>query len=188
MSFGPMPWHNRLELACEPSAVRWARLHAKDVLKRWGVPKTTTEDALLVLSELATNAVRHAGRQIEDPPPWATRARVRRFAVMLWCLPDHIQMYVSDEDRQPPILHSPNADDTSGRGLLLVEELSDRWGFIYPSPNPESGKAVWAELRFPGVHPPTDIEVEAQVLPPPQRRFTNDPLTMQHVRTGLTHG
>jgi anti-sigma regulatory factor (Ser/Thr protein kinase) len=166
MTFGPQPWCNRLELACEPSAVRWARLHARDILRGWGVPASVIDDALLVVSELTTNAVRHSLTQ-NQPPPWVLRtARVRRFALTLWCMPDHIQIYVHDEDRTPPVLHHPTADSPGGRGLQLVEELSDRWGFVYPTPDPSSGKAVWAKLVFPARPNPTDVTEMKQAVPP----------------------
>ena len=169
MTARPQPRSNRLELACESAAVRWARVHAKDVLKQWDVPESVMDDALLIVSELTTNAVRHSQRP-DNPPPWAGRRPIRRFVMTLWCFPDHLQIYVFDEDRTPPMRVTSNPDAIGGRGLALVDELSDAWGYIHPSPRADSGKAVWAQLKFPGDPNPTDIpEEEQRQLPPPRR-------------------
>jgi hypothetical protein len=48
---------------------------------------------------------------------------------------------VGDPDRQPPVPQDPRPDGETGRGLLLVATLSDRWGY---SPDGPHGKIVWA--------------------------------------------
>ncbi|MFD5536672.1 ATP-binding protein [Streptomyces sp. NPDC127079] len=167
MNNPPLPWFSRLELACEPTAVGWARLHAKNILKQWDVPKSVVDDALLVVSELATNAVRHS-RKPEEPPPWAGQSTIRRFVLALWRYPDHVQIYVQDEDRTPPIMRDSTALDSNGRGLHLVDNLSSKWGYTFPTPDPSSGKVVWAQIEFPGKPAPTDVpEHERLHLPSP---------------------
>ena len=80
-----------------------------------------------VVSELATNAIRHAKS--------AFRLDVRRSD-------SGIRVTVSDDDPSPPRQHTGTVAGPTGRGLLIVEALSDRWGF-----HPEGlGKAVWAEI------------------------------------------
>ena len=81
-----------------------------------------------VVSELATNAIRHAKS--------AFRLEVRRDDGV-------VRVTVSDDDPSPPRQVSGNTpSDPTGRGLLIVDALADRWGF-----HPEGlGKAVWAEL------------------------------------------
>ncbi|MFJ3777552.1 ATP-binding protein [Streptomyces sp. NPDC090075] len=188
----PQPWFNRLELACEPTAVGWARIHTRDTLKSWGVPEAVIDDAVLVVSELATNAVQHT-RKPEEPPPWAGRSTIRRFVLALWCYPDNVQVYVQDEDRTPPVLRDVTNLDSNGRGLHLVDRLSSKWGYTFPTPDPSSGKVVWAQLQFPGNPPPTDLpEHERPHLPPPRhpsvRQFRNDPATMMRVLSALRDG
>ncbi|MEV6051888.1 ATP-binding protein [Streptomyces sp. NPDC052107] len=165
----PMPWFSKLELACESTAVGWARIHTRDTMRHWGVPESVVDDAVLVVSELATNAVRHS-KKPEDPPPWAGQSTIRRFVLVLWCYPDHVQVYVQDEDRTPPVMRDSTALDSNGRGLHLVDSLSSKWGYTFPTPDPSSGKVVWAQIEFPGKPAPTDLpEHERLHLPPPSR-------------------
>lgn len=126
-----------LELPCEASAVQWARAQAQDVLKGWEVPDETAEDALLVISELVTNCLRHAAG---SPARAGCLLSLRR-------LPDHVLVCVYDDDRRPPVLRHPADDEPGGRGLQLVAGLSRDWGYTYPAPT--SGKSVWAELPLP---------------------------------------
>ncbi|MBD0736282.1 ATP-binding protein [Streptomyces sp. CBMA29] len=132
---------HHLELACEPAAVHWARAHAQAVFKQWELPADTAEDALLVISELVTNSLRHAG----EP------TKARTCLLTLRRLPDHLLVCVYDDDRRPPVLRQPADDETGGRGLRLVSGLSRRWGYAYPAPT--SGKTVWAQLPFPAAAP-----------------------------------
>ncbi|MGW2851489.1 ATP-binding protein [Streptomyces sp. NPDC001215] len=181
MTNPPLPWFSRLELACEPTAVGWARLHAKNILKQWDVPESVVDDALLVVSELATNAVRHS-RKPEEPPLWAGQSTIRRFVLALWRYPDHVQVYVQDEDRTPPVLRNSTALDANGRGLHLVDSLSSKWGYTFPTPDPSSGKVVWAQIPFPGSPAPTDVPAHERLYQPPPRHVeiphpTGDPAT-----------
>jgi anti-sigma regulatory factor (Ser/Thr protein kinase) len=134
---------SRLELTCEPSAVRWARRHATDILTRWQITANTVDSAELVVSELATNAARHTGTS-EAPPPHGTRARVQTFVLALCLTHSRLFIEVYDEDRAPPVMKRVSDASESGRGLHLVEALSRRWGSYHPTP--ESGKVVWCEL------------------------------------------
>ena len=67
--------------------------------------------------------------------------------------PDATRLRVGVVDREParrPIL-SQAADDESGRGLLLVDAVADRWGYdLHGSGRRPWGKEVWAELRLGG--------------------------------------
>ncbi|MFI0721719.1 ATP-binding protein [Streptomyces sp. NPDC021224] len=114
-----------LELPCEASAVQWARAQAQDVFKGWGVPDGTAEDALLVISELVTNCLRHASGSPVNP---GCLLSLRR-------LPDHVLVCVYDDDRRPPVLRHPSEDEPGGRGLQLVAGLSQNWGYAYPAPS-----------------------------------------------------
>lgn len=85
------------------------------------------DDAILVASELAANAILHAGG-IVSVRVVATDAGVR--------------LEVHDRSRLPPLLVSPSADAMTGRGLQLVAAIASRWGFE-PA---DDGKCVFAEL------------------------------------------
>ncbi|MEW1797132.1 MULTISPECIES: ATP-binding protein [Streptomyces] len=114
-----------------PRCVGLARWELRKALERWGLSRLE-ESAMLVLSELLTNAGRHArvspGREIET--------RYVRLA-------DTLRIEVHDATPEPPEKREPGAEDYGGRGLVLVEALADSWG-VKDRHGP--GKAVWAEL------------------------------------------
>lgn len=184
MANHPPPTNSRLELACEDTAVRWARAHARDVFKNWAIPDDTADMAVLVISELVTNAVRHT-RKPDAPPPWAMTAPPGRCVLTLWYCPDHLLIYVYDDDRTPPVLRPTRPDAIGGRGLHLVDKLSAEWGYLYPTPT--SGKTVYAKLKFPGSPAPTDLSTTEQRQIPGQR-LGDYPCSMQGVSQGQAHG
>ncbi|MGW2930576.1 ATP-binding protein [Streptomyces sp. NPDC001156] len=115
-----------------PAAVGVARSNVRALLARWGTGHRTVDNAVLVTSELVTNAVMHgAGERIV--------CRLRTDGHRL-----HIE--VQDENRGGtlPALRSPHPDDQSGRGLVLVDALSSDW-WARDAPL-GSGRVVWAEL------------------------------------------
>ena len=133
------PYRSFLELGALAGAVPCARLHARLVLLEWGLA-ALSENLELVVSELVTNGVR------------ATRA-MERDAVRMWLVSDlgRVVVFVWDASPRPPEpAADPGADALSGRGLLLVEALSQRWGhFGYDG----GGKVVWALLEAAPVAP-----------------------------------
>ncbi|WP_329367556.1 ATP-binding protein [Streptomyces sp. NBC_00669] len=138
--------HSRLDLTCEPSAVPHARRHARDVLRTWDVPGDVLDDALVVVTELAANAVRHTGEGSRAPEQGLAAAPV--CAVDLRTHEECLYVAVYDESRRAPVLRIPSDKAESGRGLHLVAELSGgTWGFLYTAGPP--GKLVWACLALP---------------------------------------
>lgn len=115
-----------------PRTVGRARAELRRALGDWGLSSIEGE-ALLVLSELLTNAVVHArvprGREIETC--------FRREGDTVW-------IAVDDADGRRPVPRPPQAD--GGRGLMLVAALADRWGV---SDRDGVGKSVWAVLAAP---------------------------------------
>ncbi|AVZ73389.1 hypothetical protein SLUN_15575 [Streptomyces lunaelactis] len=114
---------------------RLARLLASAQLASWGLP---SEAAAQIVAELATNATVHG------------RVQGRDFRLDLAVQDDgkRLRIEVTDTcgDRLPPgpgTPAAPAADSESGRGLLIVEALADRWG-VASGPVPR--KTVWAEL------------------------------------------
>ena len=131
-------FHRRLDLVCNSSATRHAVAYASDVLRNWDVPRDVTADALLIVDELVTNAVRHSGI--------STRAGICGLA--LWTCCSHLLIGVHDETDQVPVLREVSLDAENGRGIQIVAGLSDgAWGYtIQPS---QPGKLVWAQLPLP---------------------------------------
>ncbi|MFD8523356.1 ATP-binding protein [Streptomyces capillispiralis] len=111
------------------SAATARRLVQVVILRHWGLTAGTTEDAVLLVSELVGNAVRHTGARV-----FGLRMRQRRG----W-----IRVEVRDPSRGLPCLMPVQEMDVSGRGLFLVDELADRWGVdLLPR-----GKTTWFEMR-----------------------------------------
>ena len=111
------------------SAATARRLTQIVVLRHWGLSPKLTEDAVLLVSELVGNAVRHTGARV-----FGLRMKRRRG----W-----IRVEVRDPSRGLPCLMPVQEMDLSGRGLFLVDKLSDRWGVdLLPR-----GKTTWFEMR-----------------------------------------
>ena len=119
----------RVRLATGPAAAAEARRRVRAAIQSWQVP-VDPDTAILLTSELVTNAVRHEAGQ----------------AVMLvvTCARGQLRVDVHDTSPSWPTVADVPADAQTGRGLLLVETLSDEWGF-YRTP---AGKAVYFMLAF----------------------------------------
>ena len=115
-------------------APRLARHYVLSQTTAW--PVELVELTVLLTSELVTNAVVH-GR---DP-----------VLLLLVVDDDRLRVEVTDgEPRMPDGPGKPAERAESGRGLLILDRLADRWG-SHPRPTPP-GKVVWFEVR----HPPAD--------------------------------
>ncbi|MFE6691892.1 ATP-binding protein [Streptomyces sp. NPDC057743] len=121
--------------ARHPRCVALARSELRKVLSRWGLTEVS-DDALLVLSELLTNAVRHArtsrGREIET--------RYSRE-------PRGVRIEVHDSARSWPQPRVPDIDADGGRGLTIVAALAACWGTEVRDGG--IGKLVWAVVAAP---------------------------------------
>ncbi|WP_215447748.1 SpoIIE family protein phosphatase [Streptomyces sp. ATCC 21386] len=116
------------DVAADPSAVAEARKNALGRLEAWGLNDAAfvTE---LVVSELVTNAIRHA-----EPP---VRLRLIHDESLI--------CEVSDGSSTAPHMRRARSFDEGGRGLLLVAQLTQRWG-TRPTP---TGKTIWTEQTVP---------------------------------------
>src|SRR5215472_7912602 len=134
---GHWPLRTFLELGALPGAVPCARLHARLVAWEWGLAGLG-DDAELLVSELLTNAVA------------AARAMEPSFPVRMWLLSDSTQIaiLVWDANPQPPVRTPIDDEAETGRGLLLVEAVSQQWGWY--APQDMTGKVGWALTRRPG--------------------------------------
>jgi len=148
------PLQTRLDLGALPGAVPCARLHARLVLTEWGQAQAG-DSAELIVSELMTNALRActdpAGRPGYD-------AEGRQLPLGLRLASDRRQVLVEiwDGNMAPPVPGQTSLDGETGRGLLMVEAVSSRWGYYYPdrqprgtAPDERAAKVVWA-LIVPG--------------------------------------
>ncbi|MFE2426191.1 SpoIIE family protein phosphatase [Streptomyces sp. NPDC059373] len=117
------------DLPVDPAFVARAREMATERLHTWGLDDLafTTE---LVVSELVTNAIRHATGPIQ--------LRLIRERTLI--------CEVSDGASTAPHLRHPRTTDEGGRGLFLIAQFSQRWGTRY---HPD-GKIIWAEQSLTG--------------------------------------
>lgn len=114
-----------------PQSARAARRLIRCALTVWGLDHYT-DDAEVIVSELVANATRHT-------KCLRIRVTVTRPAR------DRVRIAVVDSSPAQPVLRRPDGDEEHGRGLPLIESLTDRWGTdVTPS-----GKRVWGELRTP---------------------------------------
>ncbi|MYY03638.1 MULTISPECIES: ATP-binding protein [unclassified Streptomyces] len=144
------PRKSRLALADTPNAVALARLHTADVLSGWGVSADAVETAQLLVSELATNAVRHS-EDGEEPPPFLSQSSVQTFELLLEVVSGAVRLSVWDRDARPPVLKEVGVDATGGRGVFIVAAMSRAWGY-YPARD-APGKVVWAEVALAATGP-----------------------------------
>ena len=107
---------------------------ARDFARRSGCTSHALEvldDALLLISELVTNSVLHGG------PP---------IVLAIDCDGSGLHVRVRDGATQPPVGRGAGADAESGRGMSLVDLISDTWGVEPVADEHGIGKEVWFEL------------------------------------------
>lgn len=120
-------------LPCEEASASAARRLVRTALDTWGLG-VLADDSCVIVSELVTNSLDH------------TRSRNIRVTVSR-PTPGWVRVAVVDKaPRTLPEMRTASASDTGGRGLVVVEALSDRWGTDLLG----WGKRVWAELRTDG--------------------------------------
>lgn len=122
-----------LELEARPSVVSGTRRFVRHTLEMWQ-PGAVADDCELVVAELVTNAV--------------TASACLSFAALVGLLiaADSRRLFilVMDASTQPPVRQARDDDALGGRGLQLVEALSDQWGWC-AAPG-KLGKVTWAIL------------------------------------------
>lgn len=117
-----------MTLPAADHSVRLARHATRVVLTAWRLAHME-ETAVLLVSELVTNSVRHArGTEV--------------IALDLHAARTWLRIEIQDTDRNWPQPRLPEGFDESGFGFVLVDALAAKWGVR----ETETGKAVWAEL------------------------------------------
>ena len=121
----------QVSLPAAPESVSAARRVAEKALEGGGSPQVAAK-LLLMISELVTNSLRHAGLSGEDS-----------IGVTIDAMGPAIRVEVSDPGPGFEQLHprSPDVDQGSGWGLYIVERLANRWGVVRGQPS-----YVWFEI------------------------------------------
>ncbi|MGW4194224.1 ATP-binding protein [Streptomyces sp. NPDC005004] len=124
-------------------AVREARRFTRATLESWDVGERS-EDIALVVSELVTNALRHAlpGDAADGNADGTPGSSPVRLHLMRW--PGRLVCAVRDPSHDTPVAReSDDFSAESGRGLFLVDSFADGWGW-HPLAGSLNGKMVWA--------------------------------------------
>ncbi|MFF9778628.1 ATP-binding protein [Streptomyces sp. NPDC013978] len=116
------------------ASVPEVRAHVRNAVTAWGCDADLVGDAELVAAELAANAVLHG-----QAPGWEL------FTVRLVPGASGLTVEVDDGSPQLPKLVRHGENDEGGRGLLIIEALSQRWGADLRA---GSGKRTWALLTM----------------------------------------
>ncbi len=117
------------ELECDVNSARIARRELEPLRSQVG--EELFDDIRLLTNELVTNSVLHSGSDAVE-----VHVEVR---------PNTVRVQVSDRGEGRPVVGHTRLLDTSGRGLILVSTLADRWGVAV------DGKTlVWFEMNRRG--------------------------------------
>ncbi|MGI3223019.1 ATP-binding protein [Streptomyces sp. GTA36] len=161
-------------LSPTPASVGVARRNVRELLSEWGASPETCDNAVLVTSELVTNALTHTASE------WIV-CRLRTAGGRL-----HIEVEDQNRGLTLPAQRSAGPDDQGGRGLMLVGMVSNDWG-VKDSAN-GSGRVVWAVLPSqpvpspPASSPPVSLR---SVPPQPTSSESREPASAG--RAPLTH-
>lgn len=121
-----------IDLPAEPGSVAHARTAVRGVLEAWQ-KGAVVDDAVLVVSELVTNAVLHA------PGTDSLELEIVDLA-------DGVRVQLADGSAVRPVIRElasgPDLSSEHGRGLVIVQALARRWG----SEEHQGGKRVWVEI------------------------------------------
>ncbi|MFP1628826.1 ATP-binding protein [Streptomyces sp. 5K101] len=126
--------HCGFEVPARVESVSRARRLVSERLALWGIDGDTRDTALLIVSELVTNAVVHSGGHL--------------VSCQLHYVERRLRVTVQDQGSTgtgPRVCHG--LEEERGRGLLLVEAVSTAWG-TYDCER-GTGRVVWAELPYP---------------------------------------
>ncbi|WP_420034444.1 ATP-binding protein [Streptomyces sp. cg28] len=121
-----MHQQHRMHFAVGDHSARHIRRIVRAYLHRWEL-RELTDAAELAVTELLANVVRHVPG--------------RSCGVLILRVTNGVRVEVTDTDPRLPEVQEPGRLAEHGRGLMLVEALTDRWGTV-PSP---PGKTVWFE-------------------------------------------
>lgn len=102
-----------------------------ELLRQWGLPQLS-EAARLIVSELVSNALRHA------PGPTSYPLRVQRRG-------PSVRLYVADSSAAAPTILAPDERAAHGRGMQMIAAVASAWGVEQQA----AGKQVWVDVDRP---------------------------------------
>lgn len=120
-----------LRVSARAESARDARAFVRRRLGARGIAAAIVDSAVLIVSELVTNAAQHGGDGVESEA-----------LIKLAAVDTRLRIEVHDASPRLPALCTASDDDEHGRGLAVVDALAGRWGW---EPTAD-GKFVWCEL------------------------------------------
>lgn len=135
-------WDSPAAIGCPltrgPHSARAARRLTRTTMRDWGLG-SLADDAEAIVGEFVANAVTHAAGLAAD----GRRIGPENLGLRLLRRSGEVICAVLDPSDAAPVLRAPGTVEECGRGLQMVDALSDVWGW---SPVAGRGKAVWAIL------------------------------------------
>jgi anti-sigma regulatory factor (Ser/Thr protein kinase) len=137
---GSSPRTARRVLPADATSPKAARDFTVATLAEWGLADAT-DDVVITVSELVTNALRHGLREVPQPVPTCP------IQLVLLGHPRRLVVAVTDPGggTPEPVEQEPERFGEGGRGLLVVGAVSGAWGW---APLATGGKAVWAAFNL----------------------------------------
>lgn len=136
-------FQSALAIGALPTATPCARLHTRNAVREWGLHHLA-DTIELVVSELVTSAI-SASMDEDQRPHYTDGYGMACVHLRLSTDRQTVLVEVQHENFRPPEPNQAGLDDESGRGLMLVEALTERWGWDLPANG--RGKIVWALLE-----------------------------------------
>jgi Histidine kinase-like ATPase domain len=141
---------SRLVLSTGPEAPKKAREFTAATLRDWQLDSLVS-DAVIIASELVTNAIRHGSRRVGHGSTRSSQAGLtsvgsQQMVELAW--QRHVTQVICaviDGSASPPVLAAAELDAECGRGLQVVQALAAGWGWTMLGP---AQKAVWAALEL----------------------------------------
>lgn len=143
MRYGPPEQTSSLELEPLITAPSRARDHVGAVLADWQVPPETIQNVQTLASEMITNAYQAAKRSAERRGLPGPDMSERIGLILSLLIAGQVVIEVADSDPGLPTMSDTSLESESGRGLLLVEALSAKWGYF---PLASGGKVAYAVI------------------------------------------
>jgi hypothetical protein len=150
-----------LTLPGTAAAVSVGRRLVTEALAFWGLDGAVVYDAKLMMSELLTNAVKHAPGEHSDAAP-GPLAGVHLVAPQARVQDSSLFLEVWDSSPTVPTWYAAEDATEGGRGLPVIHALSDRWGV---SPGGLGGKVVYAEVV---IKDPPPVSIDGAFVPLPR--------------------
>ena len=143
-------WDSESAVGCPlgrgPQSARAARRLTRSTLREWGLA-SLAEDAETIVGEFVANAVTHAAAPgaggVGSAGSADRKPTAENLGLRLLRRTGEVICAVLDPSDDAPVLKTPGSAEECGRGLQMVDALSDVWGW---SPVAGRGKAVWAIL------------------------------------------